>query len=159
MSSPPRLAVTHSSFSRVAICSNAHMPPAFNARLQCTSRHRPYLTVREVILAARSKFLRTVMPLHLSLGFIFTGLLLLTSGGASANPLIVSTTSGTFKGHALGSSVIEFLGIPYGTAARWEKPKPCSAHGSEIQSATTYGKSCIQDLGSLQGILFATTCE
>lgn len=59
----------------------------------------------------------------------------------------VNTTYGPVRGKAInlptGKQIVQFLGIPYGYAGRFEKPKSPSVRNVTFD-ATKYGKSCPQ---------------
>ena len=64
----------------------------------------------------------------------------------------VSNTSGTFKGNDLGSGLIEFLGIQFATANRFEKPIDIISYTHDVE-AKAFGPQSPQAPGFMEEIL------
>ena len=64
----------------------------------------------------------------------------------------VSNTSGTFKGNDLGSGLIEFLGIQFATATRFEKPIDIISYTHDVE-AKAFGPQSPQAPGFMEEIL------
>ena len=64
----------------------------------------------------------------------------------------VSNISGTFNGNDLGSGLIEFLGIQFATATRFEKPIDIISYTHDVE-AKAFGPQSPQAPGFMEEIL------
>ncbi|KZT18456.1 alpha/beta-hydrolase [Neolentinus lepideus HHB14362 ss-1] len=84
---------------------------------------------------------------------------LLTGGSDS---LVVSTTSGTFKGFSTGNGTERWLGIPYAQppvgSLRFKAPVPITSLASDIVNATSFGLACPQVPSAILGAAMGEDC-
>ncbi|KZT20424.1 alpha/beta-hydrolase [Neolentinus lepideus HHB14362 ss-1] len=84
---------------------------------------------------------------------------LLTGGSDS---LVVSTTSGTFKGFSTGNGTERWLGIPYAQppvgSLRFKAPVPITSPASDIVNATSFGLACPQVPSAILGAAMGEDC-
>ncbi|MBE1558148.1 carboxylesterase/lipase family protein [Nonomuraea africana] len=89
------------------------------------------------------------MRILLALTFLLAG-----CAAVGDDPAVVETASGSVRGTVTGTHRL-FQGIPYGTAARWESPRPAKAWKG-VRDATRPGAMCPQ-VGSDYAKVASTT--
>ncbi|MFI0357496.1 carboxylesterase/lipase family protein [Actinomadura sp. 9N407] len=89
--------------------------------------------------------MKKIAPLGLGLALSALLVPFASAVQAAPDPSVVVTAKGAVRG-TVGSGVRSFQGIPYATAARFDRPRPAAAW-TGVRDATAPGKVCAQPAG------------